>query len=256
MVSLQSLSHPGSQTWHYTFRQLIIILTLIKYQRLTNFIISPHAFIYQLTTLSINKQTLFLYPLDSPLTIVILRLTFAIIAGVLHHYLFLPLHPQHGLQSCQPTSLSAISTQTLASYISSHSAGYRWASQPVHSILNLVASTSHHPSSQTISLFWGFTPALDSYAGLPSFQAGSPLHDIASFFPCQPPSGNIKKCRLHDKSSPAMPAELLQEWYDILLFTANARLLQLTTRPLSFLRPSLNQIITHSEQQANRFPIH
>ena len=34
------------------------------------------------------------------------------------------------------------------------------------------------------------------------------------------------------------------------------RLLQLTTRPLSFLRPSLNQIITHSEQQANRFPIH
>lgn len=209
MVSLQSLSHPGSQTWHYTFRQLIIILILIKYQRLTNFIISPHAFIYQLTTLSINKQILFLYSLDSPLTIVILRLTFAIIAGVLHHYLFLPLPPQHGLQSCQPTSLSIIST-----------------------------------------------PALDSYAGLPSFQAGSPLHDIDSFFPCQPPSGNIKKYRQYDKSSPAMPAELLQEWYDILLFTANARLLQLTTQPLSFLRPSLNQIITHSEQKANRFPIH
>ena len=64
------------------------------------------------------------------LSIVILRLTFAIIAGVLHHYFFLPLRPQHGLQSCQPTSLSAISTQALASYTSSHSAGYRWASQP------------------------------------------------------------------------------------------------------------------------------
>ena len=146
-----------------------------------------------------NKQTLFLYPLDNPLTIVILRLTFAIIAGVLHHYFFLPLHPQHGLQSCQPTSLSVISTQALASYISSHSAGYRWASQPVHSILNLVASTAHHPSSQTISLFWGFTPALDSYAGLPS-------DDITSFFPCQPPSGNIKNIASTTKAArPCQP---------------------------------------------------
>ena len=101
-----------------------------------------------------NKQTLFLYPLDIPLTIVILRLTFAIIPGVLHHYLFLPLHPQHSLQSCQPTSLSAISTQALASYTSSHSAGYRWASQPTVSqscSFNIPSSIKPDNSSFLIS---------------------------------------------------------------------------------------------------------
>lgn len=160
-----------------------------------------------------NKQTLFLYPLDNPLTIVILRLTFAIIAGVLHHYFFLPLRPQHGLQSCQPTSLSAISTQALASYTSSHSAGYRWASQPTVS----QSCSFNIPSSikpDNISL-------LGLYARS-RFICRVALWRHYLIFPMPATIRQYQKYRQHDKSSPTMPAELLQEWYDILLFTANA----------------------------------